>query len=98
MEDGLAVTGIPKVKAMGDVIETYNLQVYLHGIYNVDSSALLPLADESERVTTRGHSLELLKRDYKKSIRANVLGFRMVNVWKYWNSLPEDVVNGIPAQ
>ena len=71
----------------GDAIETYK---YLHGIYNVDSSASLPLADESEGVTTRDHSLKLLKLDCKKSIRANVLGFRIVNVW---NSLPEDVVN-----
>jgi len=29
----------------GDAIETYK---YLHGRYKVDSSALLPLADESE--------------------------------------------------
>jgi len=34
--------------------------------------------------------LKLLKWDCKKSIRANVLGFRTVN---FWNSLPEDVVN-----
>ena len=34
--------------------------------------------------------VKLLKRDCKKSIRANVLGFRIVNVW---NSMPEDVVN-----
>jgi len=33
----------------GDAIGTYK---YLHGIYNVDSSALLPLADESEAVKT----------------------------------------------
>jgi len=56
----------------GDAIEIYK---YLHGIYNVDSSALLSLADESEKVTTRGHSLKLLKRDCNKSIRANVFGF-----------------------
>ena len=81
-EDRLWKMDLPSLayqRLRGDAIETYK---YLHGIglYDVDSSALLPLADESEGVTTRGHNLKLLKRDCKKSIRANVLGFRIVNV------------------
>jgi len=89
-EDRLWKMDLPSLayrRLRGDAIETY---MYRHGIYNADSSALLPLADESEGVNTRGHSLKLLKRNCKKSIRGNVLGFRIVNVW---NSLPEDVVN-----
>jgi len=72
----------------GDVIETYK---YLHGIYAINSSTFLPLSvPVSAGVNTRGHSLKLQKRDCKSVLRANTLGFRIVNLW---NSLPEDVVS-----
>ena len=71
----------------GDVIETYK---YLHGIYNINSSQFLPLSVGDSGVSTRGHSLKLQKRDCKSVLRANVLGYRIVNPW---NSLPEDIVS-----
>ena len=58
----------------GDVIETYK---YLHGVYNINSSSLLPLSVGDSGVNTRGHC-------------SNVLGYRIVNLW---NSLPEDIVS-----
>jgi len=71
-----------------DVIETYK---YLHGIYAINSSTFLPLSvPVSAGINTRGHSLKLQKRDCKSVLRANTLGFRIVNLW---NSLPEDVVS-----
>jgi len=71
----------------GDVIETYK---YLHGIYNINCSLFLPLSVGDSGVSTHGHSLKLQKRDCKLVLRANVLGYRIVNLW---NSLPEDVVS-----
>jgi len=46
--------------------------------------------DPQSGVPTRGHSLKLQKRNCKSMLRANVLGFRIVN---FWNSLPENVVS-----
>jgi len=71
----------------GDVIETYK---YLHGIYNINCSLFLSLSVRDSGVSTRGHSLKLQKRNYKSVLRANVLGYRIVNLW---NSLPEDIVS-----
>ena len=71
----------------GDLIETFK---YLHGIYRTNSSTVLPLALTHDGVTTRGHSLKLHKRECRTSLRANVLGFRIVN---FWNSMPEDIVS-----
>jgi len=70
----------------GDLIETFQ---YLHGIYRTNSSTVLPLAPTHDG-TTRGHSLKLHKRECRTSLRANVLGFRIVN---FWNSMPEDIVS-----
>jgi len=72
----------------GDAIETFK---HLHGFYLVDSTKLLPLAQPAEGVSTRGHELKLQKRACRTSIRANVLGLRIV---KFWNLLPEHLVNG----
>ena len=71
----------------GDLIETFK---YLHGIYRTNSSTVLPLALTHDGVTTRGQSLMLHKRECRTSLRANVLGFRIVN---FWNSMPEDIVS-----
>jgi len=69
VEVRLAVTGSLAYRRLrGDAIETYK---YLHGIYNVDSSALLPLADDKGYNHT-WQQFEAVKRDCKKSIRANV--------------------------
>ena len=70
-----------------DLIETFK---YLYGIYRSDSSTVLPLALTHNGVTTRGHSLKLHKIECQTSLRANVLGFRIVN---FWNSIPEDIVS-----
>ena len=73
----------------GDVTETYK---YLHGIYNINSSQFLPLSVGDSGVSTLGHSLKLQKRDCKSVLRANVLGYRIVNLW---NSLPAPSVNSL---
>jgi len=70
----------------GDAIETFK---YLHDIYTVDSYLLIPLSQPTGGVVTRGHSFKLQKRDSKISVRANILGFRVVN---FWNDLPEHLV------
>ena len=50
----------------GDAIEVYK---YLHRIYNVDCSDLLPL-HESSSLVTWGHSLKLVKRSSRlKTVR-----------------------------
>jgi len=62
----------------------------LHGIYNINCALLLPLSVGDSGVSTRGHSLKQQKRDCKSVLRADVLGYRIVNLWY---SLPEDVVS-----
>jgi len=81
--------GLPSLsyrRLRGDAIETFK---HLHGIYSTNSSTLLPLALLHNGIQIRGHSLKLQKRECHLSVRANVLGFRIVN---FWNSLPEDIV------
>jgi len=84
--------GLPSLsyrRLRGDAIETFK---YLHGIYSTkftNSSTLLPLATFHNGIQTRGHSVKLQKRECHLSVRANVLGFRIVN---FWNSMPEDIV------
>ena len=51
----------------GDPIKTFK---YLHDIYTVDSSLLIPLSQPTGGVVTRGHSFKLRKRDSKISVRA----------------------------
>ena len=72
-------------RARGDAIEVYK---YMHQIYKVDCSQMLPLY-ESVGMTTRGHSLKLQKRECNSQIRMNFFGMRVVSMW---NSLPENVV------
>jgi len=62
----------------GDVIETYK---YLHVIYTINSSPYLPLSVSDSGIVTRGHSLKMQKRECKSVLRANTLGFRIVNLW-----------------
>jgi len=71
-------------RARGDAIETYK---YLHGLYTVDSSHMLPL-HSAHGVTTRGHSLKLQKRYCRTQIRKYFFGLRTVNSW---NQLPERI-------
>jgi len=71
----------------GDAIETYK---YLHGQYRTNYLSLFYMFDPQSGVATRCHSLKMQKRDCKSMLRANILGFRIVN---FWNSLPEDVVS-----
>ena len=73
-------------RTRGDVIEAYK---YLHGLYRTSCDDLLPLARSDTQITTRGHCLKLLKRDCKTRLRANVFGYRIVNLW---NTLPQDIV------
>ena len=68
-------------------LETYK---YLHGLYNVNESDILPLSrNRNSSMNTRGHSLKLLKRNCHSQLRANFFGYRVVNTW---NSLPGKVV------
>ena len=88
-EDRLKQMNLPSLayrRLRGDVIEVYK---YLHGIYNVDCTQILPCHKTAGPVT-RGHSKKLEKRDCRGRLRANVLGYRIVNLW---NSLPENVVS-----
>ena len=74
-------------RARGDAIEVFK---YLHNIYRVDSSHLLPLRDvERLGMRTRGHRLMLLKRDCSGLLRQNFFSMRVVNMW---NGLPDSVV------
>jgi len=73
----------------GDATETFK---YLYGFYHVNSSVLLPLNQPSGGVTTRGHCLKLQKRGCRTSLRANILGYRIVN---FWDALPEHVVTAV---
>jgi hypothetical protein len=71
-------------KVRGDVIETYK---YLHGLYSVDPSDILPL-HKSEGMITRGHQLKIQKRECCGQLRANFFGYRIVKLWS-----PEEIVN-----
>jgi hypothetical protein len=87
-EARLAKMDLPSLafrRARGDAIETYK---FLHGIYKVDPSSMLPLYT-TDGVTTRGHSLKLQKRDCRTQLRKNFFGLRTVNSW---NQLPETIV------
>jgi hypothetical protein len=72
-------------RTRGDAIEVYK---YLHGIYKVDSTTMLPL-EISAGMKTRGHTLKLEKRRCRTQLRSNFFGFRVVDIW---NSLPDSVV------
>jgi len=63
---------------------------FVHGKYSVHWSSLLPLADKTSTVVTRGHTFKLKKRDCKTSVRLNFFSYRIVN---FLNSLPESVVS-----
>ena len=69
----------------GDGIEVYK---YLHGVYRVDSSNILPLL-ETTGPLTRGHSLKLLKRSCNTHLISNFFSMRVVNIW---NAMPETVI------
>jgi ribonuclease P/MRP protein subunit RPP40 len=87
-EERLKVMGLPSLayrRVRGDAIEAYK---YLHGIYKVDCTDIMPLHKDTG-FDTRGHCLKLQKRECKGRLRANYFGFRIVNIW---NSLPEEVV------
>ena len=60
-------------------------------MHNCDISQILP-RHKTRGPVTRGHSMKLEKRDCKGRTRANMLGYRIVNLW---NSLPEDVVSAV---
>lgn len=86
-EDRLKLLDLPTLvyrRYRGDAIEVYK---YLRGVYNVDSSSLLPRAFDTR---TRGHEYKLLKRPCRGQLRSNFFSMRVVNLW---NSLPEDVVS-----
>jgi len=87
-EDRLRKLDIPSLsyrRLRGDMIEVYK---YLHGLYSIDCTDILPL-HRASGCTTRGHSYKLAKRICQGQLRANFFGYRVVNVW---NSLPEEVV------
>ena len=69
----------------GDVIETYK---YLHEIYTINISLFLPLPVSDSGTRSQSEAAE--KRICKSVLRANTLGFQIVNLW---NSLPEEVVS-----
>ena len=69
----------------GDVIEAYK---YLHGVYDTDSTDLLPLY-ETRGMQTRGNTLKLQKRDCRTQLRQNFFSMRIVNIR---NKLPEEIV------
>ena len=81
----LELTSLEDRRLRGDVIEAFK---YMHKIYNVDESEMLPRHTQ-EGMMTRGHSLKLLKRSCNSQVRANFFGLRVVNKW---NLLPENVV------
>jgi len=88
-EKRLKLMGLPSLsyrRLRRNAIESFK---YLHGIYSTNSSTLLPLAPFHNEIQTHGHSLKLQKRECRLSVRANVLGFRIVN---FWNCMPEDIV------
>jgi hypothetical protein len=88
-EDRLKRMNLPTLayrRLRGDVIEVFK---YMHGIYTVDSTHILPCHNALGPIT-RGHSMKLEKRGCNGRLRANVLGYRIVNLW---NSLPADVVS-----
>jgi len=53
--DKIDLTSLTYRRARGEAIESYK---YLHGLYTVDSSHMLPL-HTTDRVTARGHKLQV---------------------------------------
>ena len=91
-EERLRLMDLPTLayrRLRGDAIETYK---FLHGMYSVNRSQLLPLVEETGTyvTVTRGHSLKLQKRECRTSVRQNFFSYRIVN---HWNSLPDSVVS-----
>ena len=76
---------LPTLVYRRDMIEVYK---YLHGIYTVNSSSMLPL-DQSRGPVTRGHAFKLAKRGSSCVTRSGFFSMRVVNEW---NGLPSDVV------
>ena len=89
-EDRLRTMEMPTLvyrRLRGDMIETYK---YMHHLYSVDGTNLLPIHDSSSAMTTRGHSYKLKKRFCHIQLRAKFFSMRVVDIW---NSLPEDIVS-----
>ena len=68
----------------GDMIETFKV---LNGIYDEDTAPTLTL---SKNTRTRGNIQKLEIQKSKLNVRKN---FFTVRVGKYWNSLPNYVIN-----
>jgi len=56
---------------------------YQHSIDRTNSSTVLPLVLTNDKVTTCGHSLKLHKRECRTLLSANVLDFRIVDLWNF---------------
>ena len=67
----------------GDLIETYRI---VKGLDRVDVERMFPLVGES---WTRGHSLRIKGRSFRKEMRRNFCCRMVVNLW---NSLPQTAV------
>jgi len=90
-EERLKKLGIPSLsyrRFRGDMIEIYK---YLHGLYCIDCSDILPL-HRNEGAVTRHEDivLSLRKELITVSQELTFFGFRVVNAW---NSLPKDTVS-----
>ena len=67
----------------GDLTETCRV---VKGLDRVDVERMFPLVEESR---TRGHSLRIKGRSFRKEMRRNFFSQRVVNLW---NSLPQKAV------
>ena len=85
--DRLEVLSLPSLcyhRRRGDILQVYKI---LKGIDRLESNQFFSLADISN---TRGHSLKLVKRRSRSSLRQNVFSQRVTNDW---NGLLTHVVN-----
>ena len=85
-KDRLVALRLPSLfyrRRRGDMLQVYKI---LMGIDRLEPSQFFSLADQTY---TRGHSLKVVKKRSRSSLRQNVFSQRITNDW---NALPEDVV------
>ena len=82
--------GLPTLvyrRARGDMIEVFKI---LSGKYDPLVADFLPLHRDVRGTRTRGHSLKLLRRDFKHDIAKYAFSRRVVAAW---NNLTDEVVS-----
>jgi hypothetical protein len=76
----------------GDMIEVHYVYKIIQGHYDPEASTIIKLMNDTEqRFSTRTNSKKVVYNRANTNIRKN--SFSIYRIAKYWNKLPENIVN-----